>query len=359
MIMDELAKNILSGRARGMMPSVVRGVTAIAEPLYTMVMRLRNVAYDRGWKKSFDAPVPVISVGNLTTGGTGKTPVVSWLARELRAAGRRSAVLLRGYKSVAGEQSDEQRLLNMLLNGPSVGTGEIIPIHASPDRVAGARDILKHKNDVDVIILDDGFQHRRLRRAFDLVLIDATAPFGFDHVLPRGLLREPESALSRANAILLTRVDSVSKDVVDTIEQRVRRANPLAPIYRSSHVQSLPQLEGAVVDLKAKSIYAFCGIGNPRSFFYQLRKNGLPLVHEAILDDHHLYDQRNFDGLSQAAIEKECDFLLTTEKDWMKLANFSRGPSSLPIATVGVEVQFEHGDDARLFADVTQSISRI
>src|ERR1700722_16404745 len=194
----ELAQEILSGSDGSLRGRVVRGLTAIAEPAYAAAMAGRNLAYSRGWFSSRRLPSATISVGNITTGGTGKTPVVRWLAGRLREAGKYPAVLLRGYRATTGGVSDEQQLL-------ARGLTDAIPVIANPDRFAGAEQALGHNGKIDAFVLDDGFQHRKVKRDFDLVLINATEPFGFGHVLPRGLLREPMAGLRRADALLITR----------------------------------------------------------------------------------------------------------------------------------------------------------
>src|SRR5205814_1694442 len=191
----------------------------------------RNSSYSRGILRSARAARPVISVGNITTGGTGKTPVVRWLASRLRDQGKHVAILLRGYKSAGAAGSDERELLDRLLNA-STSDNPVI-VHANPDRVAGAAETLQKHPDVDVFVLDDGFQHRRLQRDFDLVLIDATNPFGFGHVLPRGLLREPLGGLGRASALLITRCDQVAHEALGQVEQKLKWFAPAAPVLHS------------------------------------------------------------------------------------------------------------------------------
>lgn len=196
----DFAARILSGQDRSLSVRSLRSLMAITEPIYSTAMLARNAAYDRGILQTRKLPRPTVSVGNITTGGTGKTPVVIWLANRLREAGRRPAVLLRGYRATAGF-SDEQQVLNRNLNQNSESE---IPVKANPNRIAGAAGVLHHHPNVDTFVLDDAFQHRKVHRNFDLVLINATDPFGYNHVLPRGLLREPLSGLGRATAFLLT-----------------------------------------------------------------------------------------------------------------------------------------------------------
>ena len=202
-----------------------------AEPVYSGIMAARNRVFDAGIGVK-RLPRPVVSIGNVTAGGTGKTPVVRWLCEQLRSLGHNPAVLLRGYKSVDGV-SDEQRLLHSLLNPPG---GAPVIVRANPDRFAGGSDVLRERPGTDVFVLDDGFQHRRLARDFDLVLINAAEPFGFGHVHPRGLLRESLRGLGRADAVLITLADAVAALALEAIESRVRQFHADIPIYHASHV---------------------------------------------------------------------------------------------------------------------------
>src|SRR3954454_10125891 len=235
--MEQAFRRVISGEQGGIGAAVLRGAMRLVEPIYTAIVASRNRGYSAGVITSNRAPRPVVSVGNITTGGTGKTPVVRWLADRLRERGMRPAVLLRGYKARPGERGGEEQLLNDLLNPPGVATPVIV--HANPDRFAGSEAVLREHPDVDIFILDDGFQHRRLQRDFDLVLIDATNPFGYDHVLPRGLLREPLGGLARANAFLLTRVDQALPGADEFCERELRARGRTTPIYRCRHAHAV------------------------------------------------------------------------------------------------------------------------
>ena len=195
---EERILEVMSGQARGVGATLTRTLLAAAEPAYAGVMTARNRLFDRGAKRIHRLPRPVISIGNLTTGGTGKTPAVQWLVRALQERGHRPGILTRGYRKEAGAASDEEELLRESLG---------VPVVANADRVRGAATLLERTPAVTTFVLDDGFQHRRVAREADVVLIDATNPFGYDHVLPRGLLREPVVGLARAHLVILTRVD--------------------------------------------------------------------------------------------------------------------------------------------------------
>jgi tetraacyldisaccharide 4'-kinase len=318
--------------------------------------------FDAGVRKPVRLPRPVISVGNLTTGGTGKTPVVRWLAERLRGAGKSVAVLSRGYKARPGELGDEQRMLVELLSRP--GEPPVI-VRADPSRVRAGGDVLQRHPEVSAFLLDDGFQHRKLARDFDLVLINAPEPFGFGRVLPRGMLREPLAAgLRRAGAFLITRTDRVATADLEDVRETLRRHNPAAPVFESVHA-----LTGfRVADADARPLepdalgdsrwFAFCGIGNPGSFVRQLEETGGTRVGHRVFADHHAYTHADVRALQAAAGEAKADVLVTTEKDWVKLAGIPAAHErNIPIWRADVEIVFSRtGDEARLLQFIQQAI---
>ena len=343
--MDERAiHDILGGRRTTAEATLLRGLLALAEPAYAATMSARNWLYDRGILKSHRAGTAVISVGNITTGGTGKTPMVRWLAGQLRLRGLVPAVLMRGYKGNAG-WSDEQDLLRKMLGD--------VPVMAEPDRVAGAKRLLKEHPQTRAILLDDGFQHRRLAREFDLVLVDATNPFGFGHVLPRGLLRERLSGLGRADAIVLTRSDLIPYESRRELESVIHGWSPRAAIYRARH--QLTGLRTAGADpatapdlplewLAGRRWIAAAGIGNPGALEQQLR--GLPgtFCGGNWFADHHGFTEADMAGIVEAASQAHAEALVVTEKDWTKLAEMAGafGPGLQPIR-LNVEMAFDEG----------------
>ncbi len=210
-------REIVSGRRRGPVAAVLRGALGLAEPCYAAAVRWRNRRYDRGAATVHRVGVPVLSVGNLTLGGTGKTPMVRWLAQWFHNRGARVAVVSRGYGAKVGNANDEALELRRLL--PDV------PHLENPDRVAAAREAVATLG-CQAILLDDGFQHRRIARDLDIVLLDALAPFGFGHVFPRGTLREPLAGLRRADAVVLSRADLLDSSEREEIWQTVRAHAP-------------------------------------------------------------------------------------------------------------------------------------
>jgi tetraacyldisaccharide 4'-kinase len=342
---------VMSGAARGPVATAIRGILSVAEPPYRSIISLRNRRYDAG-HGVYQLPRPVISVGNLTAGGTGKTPVVRWLCEQLVARHHHPAVLMRGYKSAAGF-SDEQRMLQEAL-GPSA------IIHANPNRHAGGTDVLTANPAVDVFVLDDGFQHRRLARDFDLVLISATEPFGFGHVHPRGLLREPLGSLSRASAILITRADSVAEVSLASLQRQIQLHNLVAPIYRANHVHTTLRIQDDVKPLQELSqhrVLGFCGIGQPESFLNQIPT----LCASRTFRDHHAYTEADVQSLDAQATDANATLMITTEKDWSKLATLAAtAQTKIPIGRVEMAIQFRDGDEQKLIEQIlSQSWQRL
>jgi tetraacyldisaccharide 4'-kinase len=329
----EFGREAIAGRAHGPAASLFRATASLVEPFYSAVTTARNTAFDRGWSRSCDLGRPTISVGNITTGGTGKTPVVKWLAERLRRAGHRPAILMRGYAGGPGGKSDEQMLLDRGLNS---GSGPKIPVTANPSRIDGAAAVLAADPSVDRFVLDDGFQHRRARRGFDLVLVNATDPFGGGRVLPRGLLREPLSGLRRAHAFLITRVSLAPAEAVKTIDKRLSEFG--VPVYRTDHVPT-PNLES----MAGKAVVAVSGIGDPESFERQLTAAGATIADRFRFGDHHRYTAAD---LAEVMRRAQGASLVTTEKDWVKIEPLV-GPAGRSAWTfAGVEIRF-HGDDER------------
>lgn len=341
--LDQRIRHIMSGQARGPFAMLSRIVLACVEPIYTAIVGTRNHLFDRELVNIARLPRPVISVGNITTGGTGKTPVVQWIVRELQSLSHRPAVLLRGYKRQdAQSTSDEEQLLRESLG---------VPVFADPKRALAGQRAIKAHPEIDVIVLDDGFQHRKLYRDLDIVLIDATNPFGYGHVLPRGMLRESLASLARVNVVILTRVELAPDAQVAEIEQTVRRRNPAVPILKSNH--RLDQITGdgpprSIETLHGRRVWAFCGIGNPDAFESSLRKAGIDIAGMTRFADHHAYDAGDLEQLQASAARVGATVLLTTEKDSVKLQELSGLIGSLPVWSIGVRIEMNEADSAVL-----------
>ncbi len=311
---------------------------------YEWTVRARVLFYSLGLLKTKRLPCPVISVGNITAGGTGKTPLVMALARGLRDRGMPVAILSRGYKGKKGsgplvtdgqaffqspeESGDEPYLMAKTLNG--------IPVLVGKDRFINGRMALQRFN-VRSLLLDDGYQHLQLHRDLNILLIDSHTGFGNHHLLPRGILREPLSHLRRAHLFLLTKVDCL--EACQHLEEKLRRIHPSSLIFHS-HFEPLgligPEEEWEELSsFKGKRVFAFSGIANPDSFSSLLRKCGMEIAREMVFPDHHLYTARDLTSIREKV--KEIDWLVTTEKDMVKLKRLNI--DSLPIRALRIEMR--------------------
>ncbi len=331
-------RRIISGRAPGLLGVPVRLALTVLSWPYAAVVRVRNHLYDSGRLKVHRVGVPVICAGNLTTGGTGKTPLVLWLCRYLRERQIRCAILTRGYRTRKGHLSDEPALL--AAQGP--GAAVIV----NPDRLAGAAEAIWHRG-AQAVVMDDGFQHRRLARDLDLVAIDATRPFGYGKVLPAGLLREPITGLRRAHAVVLTRCDQVPPRTLTQIEDDILRINPDLVLARSVHAPvGIRARDGSEIRLDALCdlrVFAFCGIGNPRAFFHTVKQLGGVLVGSRAYDDHYRYRAADLERVHREAVTEGAALLLTTQKDWTKISRLSFPQGSCPLAYLAVELRIVAG----------------
>jgi tetraacyldisaccharide 4'-kinase len=348
--------SILSGADTSLRGRALRTTAAIAEPFYAAMMIARNAAFASGILRSTQLPRPTISVGNITTGGTGKTPVVIWLAAKLRDAGQHPAVLMRGYRLKAAGFSDEQQVLQRALPA--------ISIEANPNRVRGAAAVLSQRSDLTIFILDDGFQHRRVRREFDLVLINATAPFGFGHVLPRGLLREPLVGLGRASAFIITRASFAGENQLNMIRAELARRNPTAPIYHSDHIHTAlwspaKKLRDSIDALRNERLYSVCGIGDPSAFGTQVSTLTSQHVGHRTFADHHAYTSADVERIIADAQAVDATRIVTTEKDWVKLATIESANRAQPeFAVLELGIRFHNDDESRLLAQVQSTIAK-
>jgi len=332
-------------------------LTLLSGP-YSLVTCFRNWLYTQGWLRVHHVSVPVLCVGNLTTGGTGKTPLVVWLARLMVQKGLRATILTRGYKANGRKtpygvttNTDEPAELAAACPG--------VPVIVNPDRVAGAAEAIRNHG-AQVLLMDDGFQHRRLARDLDIVTVDATCPFGYGRLLPAGLLREPVSGLARADAVVLTRSDQVSEETLRQIETEIRQTNPDLVVARSIHAPvSVRRSDGIEIpqdELRGKKVFAFCGLANPTAFFTTVQACGCVLAGSQAYDDHYAYAQRDMADLCQATRSCEAELLLTTQKDWTKIKPLSRPDEAVPTAYLAVELRFTAGGDP-LMALIEQALA--
>ncbi len=370
-------------------------VGVLLKHVYTAIVSLRNTCYTRGIFQARRLPCTVISVGNIVVGGTGKTPAVIAIAKQLQADGLRVAVLLRGYKRqsrekitivtdgekrfcTAAESGDEADMMARLLPG--------IPIIVGRHRyAAGQLAITRFKS--EVLLLDDGFQHRQLHRDVDIVTIDATRPFDTGQLLPVGTLREPVTALRRADIILLTRTDSIGRrdisvpipetsgrrnisvptpapigrrDILVPIPETIKTGrallreelSKLAPntpilesVHRPTHLYRLHasgDLEQLPLNwLSGKRLLAVCGIGNPNAFVTTLNHYAPETVEPLAFPDHHAYTEADCQRIQRKMTQTGAICIVTTQKDEQKLARFA---DKLPIAVLAVKLVITDGE---------------
>jgi len=323
---------LVRGEAKGPAASLGRAGLALAAVGYRAGVAVRNAAFDRGLKTIHRATAPVISVGNVTLGGTGKTPMVEWLARWYRERGVRVCIISRGYGQ-DGAINDEGLVLEE--NLPDV------PHLQDPDRVKLA-NIAVEELETELIILDDGFQHRRLARDLDVVLLDALDPFGQNRLFPRGLLREPVRSLRRAHTVIVSRADLVSDARRREIRDAVRRHAGEVPLLEARHrPRDLVDGDGepsALDGLSDARVAAFCGIGNPEGFRRTLEGLCGEVVGFRSFPDHHPYAADDVASLGRWADDLCVNLVLTTQKDLVKLRTSTLGDARLRALRIGLEI---------------------
>lgn len=325
--------DVISNRNRHWTASFLRMGLAVASLPYGVVTDARNFGYRIGLLSSQRVGVPVISIGNITTGGTGKTPTVAWIVHQLQELGKKPAILSRGYRSLDGEENDEKKLLDSLC--------PLVPHVQHPKRIESARKVLA-ETDSNVLVLDDAFQHRQMRRDFDLLLVDALNPWGFGGLLPRGLLRERLSQLARADAILLTRCDLASAESLQKIIHEIARYTQ-APVLKT-RFQATDLINGvgeakSLAEIERQKPLIFCGIGNPKGF-QQTLAAFTDVANERCLTfpDHHHYGSEDLKRLHQAFLSTQSDLYLTTRKDLVKLP--PDGIAGVPVWALNIELSF-------------------
>jgi tetraacyldisaccharide 4'-kinase len=344
-------KRLVDGSAGGLTAGALRGLLGALAAPYAAAVRSRNRAYDLGLLPIHACGAPVICIGNLSLGGTGKTPLVAWAARQLASLGMRPTIVSRGYGARRGEISDEAAELGLLAPG--------VPHLADPDRVAAARRAAAAG--AEVIVLDDGFQHRRLARDLDIVAVDATDPFGCGFLVPRGLLREPLDGLARADAVVLTRctlVDPARRaDIRDAL---ARHAGGLPPVWAEATHRpvGLRQAGGQTEpldSLRGRRIVACAGIGNPAAFHRSLAVTGADVAAFRAFPDHHAYSPGDLNELGVWAAREQATMLVTTLKDLVKIRRDNL--AGIPVAAVEIAIAFTAGGDdlAELVASVAPS----
>jgi len=335
--------------------------------LYAGALKGRQNLYRRHLLKTKKLPCRVVSIGNITVGGTGKTPMTIYVARLIEQLGYKVAVISRGFKGgaekIGGIVSDGQRIRmtpEMAGDEPCLLAKSLdgIPVLVGRDRFRSGTAAIRAFG-VDVVVLDDAFQHIGLERDIDLVLLDDRRPFGNAHLLPRGTLREPADALLRCDAVILTRSPKEKTATVETI----RKMAPRRPVFRSRHMPMIARVVGSKETagqtpppemgpdgLKGLRIFAFSGLADNRNFRDSLTETGCQLMGFSDFPDHHPYTDQDLSGILLSARESGADAIATTEKDFCKIAGWIHWP--LKLVVMGVQATF--GEDETAFRDFIQ-----
>lgn len=326
--------------------SVIKLILWVLSRVYGVIVALRKVFYKIGLRRRHRLPCPVISVGNLTVGGTGKTPLVELIARALKDENLRPVILTRGYMGEGGTArrygSDEAEMLRNALAD--------VPVLTGADRLENARTYLE-RNTADVFLLDDGFQHWRLSRDMDIVVIDTTNPWGNGHLLPRGILREPRRALSRAQMFVLTKTD-LGGEHLEKIKGDLRLINPRAPIVETVHepASAADGCSGGAVDLsslRGQKVCALCSIGAPDSFARTLANLGADIGARFAFMDHHRYGRGDIERVVASCEGQNIATVVTTEKDAVKLKSFFNVfPDHIRVVFLKIKIVIVGGEDA-------------
>lgn len=373
-LIDELEQwgaDVIFGRARGFRAAMMRFLMSWLSWIFRALVQCRIALYRKGWKPQEYLGAQVVSIGNLTVGGTGKTPVVELLAKSLRDRGRKVAILSRGYKSkkldraqkwagADGKPIPEERMPRvvstgtaLLLDSKFAGDEPFmlaqnldgVAVIVDKDRVKGGRFAVGELK-AETLLLDDGMQYLNLAHSFDITLIDSRSPFGTGSLLPRGTLREPPRNLRRASYILITKCDgSPNTDLI----ARIRKYNPVADIIECAHspvhLENLYTREREPLSfLEGKWVGAISAIAVPESFERSLAALGAKVEIKRRFSDHHRFHRRDVDDFMQRCVERDMEIIVTTEKDAVR---FPRPTEiNVPIYFLRIEVQILSGQEA-------------
>jgi len=366
-LQEKIFRLILNEERRSVFINLLRGVATLAAWLYGKIITLRNLLFDHGVLKVQRLNCPVISVGNLAMGGTGKTPMVVWLARFFSEEGYRVGIVSRGYggaesggvivvsdgESILADQAisgDEPLMLARRLSG--------IPVLCSANRVKGGKAAIE-KFDCEALILDDGFQHRYVARDLDIVMLDSRDPFGNGWLFPRGTMREKTAALARAQVFVLSRFGGSER--AEKNYAKLRRQWPDKTIVTATHrptriFSAADRRERPLSSLMKSRLAAFAGISQPDDFFQSVHNLGGRLVYTAPLPDHYPLTSELLASLAREASRFEPEFWLTTEKDWVRLPQTI--PQGMELWVMAMEIDLEK-DGAQLIGEVRRVLEAV
>ena len=342
---------------------------SMVSKVYGGAVKLRRIFYKKAVLNSKRLPCPIISIGNITVGGTGKTPMTIYVAQVVKQLGYKVAIISRGYKGkaekVGGIVSDGKVLMMTPENAgdePYMMANRLkdVPVIVGKNRFKAGRQAIR-KFDPDIIVLDDGFQHLKLQRDLDLVLLDYRKPFGNGHLLPRGVMREPVSSLLCANAIILTRSDTVNDNEMSSSLKKLRSYERKKPVYRTFHHPFVYKINNGEKKkfetniqetsrqssdcIKGRTAFAFSGLADNHSFQQTVKSLKCNLSGFKEFPDHHPYSERDLDEILLAAKKSMSECIITTEKDYVRIAHKINWSDDLFV--IGIEIDF--GADKKRF----------
>lgn len=349
MSLEEYFLNLQKSKNHTIGQLCVLGALSILEKVYLKVITKRNKKI-----KEIKVGVPVISVGNITVGGTGKTPCIISLGEYIQKKGKKIAVLSRGYKGAMEEKgaivSDGETIF---LDEKDAGDEPCMIAHKLPkvsvyvgkDRLKSAKQAIK--NGIEILLLDDGFQYKKLARDKNIVLIDSTNPFGYEHLLPRGLLREPLEGLNRADLIILTKVNQVSSEEINLIKEKILEINKNVTILESFHKPTkfikISEIEEKILldEIKNKKVILLSGIGNPKAFEKTAKEANLKVCKNIAKKDHHAYSIKDINEAINEAKRYDAEIIVVTEKDAIKIKDIViKNNIEFPIYSLGIEMKY-------------------
>ena len=339
---------VITDQKQGPVAGVIQGMLQFLSGVYGLAVRAILASYAHQFLPVSGLGKPVVSVGNITWGGVGKTPFVEWLTRYFLAQGVRPAILTRGYMPRGGREpcSDSDEVLMLRKNFPTV------PVETGRDRRSSAQRLLS-RQPVDVFILDDGFQQWGLQKDLNIVLIDATNPFGNRFLLPRGPLREPLTSLQRADVFVLTKTDQADGPL-SVLTEQLKACNPAAVMVETVHrpvsfspLGSRPGM--ALADIKGRRVCLLSGIGDPKSFEKTVGGLGASIQDTQFFEDHHRFSAGDVEAVVRRCQEKGAGIILVTAKDAAKWTpDFEHFESDIQVLVLNMEIEIKKGKEALL-----------
>lgn len=341
--MQRYLYNLATDKINGFLPAVFKFLLFLLSLVYGLIVGFILLLYKLKILRKFYADCAVISVGNVTLGGTGKTPLVELIAKDLSQKGIKTAILTRGYKRGASLENiaDEASMLKEKLDN--------VPVLVGANRIANAKKAVTDYH-AKVILLDDGFQHWKLHRDLDIVVVDSTNPFGNERLIPRGILREPLSSLNRADIFLLTKTD-YGRNNLEMIKTTIRNLKPDAQLFESNHIAKTfynikDNRELEISDITNKNVCLLASIGDVDAFEKMVAGLGLSPNLKFYFLDHYQYKKKDLDNVVKACLDSGITSIITTEKDIPRIKDINFDfPNNISVLALKIEIKFLENED--------------